>query len=93
MSIARHHGRMQIVCDHCPASYPNTYAAEDFAAMIADANAAGWIIRKRQVDPSRDRDTSDLFGKTPRIAGGKKPEPYTHTCPSCAHEQQRGSLI
>lgn len=83
--IARESGRMQLCCDSCPASYPNTYAAEDFDVMVSDARAAGWAIRKAPVDPGRGRDTSDLFGTAPRLA---RPEPrqqtYTHTCPACA---------
>ena len=83
MSIARVDGRMQVCCDTCPASYPNTYAAEDFSVMISDAKTAGWAIRK--TGPERDdRDTSDLFGKPPRVAGKQqRQEPYTHTCPAC----------
>lgn len=37
----------QVCCDGCPASYPNTYGADDFDVMIADAKAAGWMITKR----------------------------------------------
>ncbi|MFD1328256.1 hypothetical protein [Mycoplana ramosa] len=37
----------QVVCDACPASYPNTYGVDDFDAMIADAKAAGWLVSKR----------------------------------------------
>lgn len=85
MSIARHGARLQICCDTCPASYPNTYEAADFTVMVADAKAGGWIIRKAQ--PKADiRDTSDLFGSAPRIAGKPaREEPYTHTCPACAN--------
>lgn len=85
MTIARHETRLQICCDHCPASYPNTYEADDFRVMIADAKTAGWKIAKAA--PARhSRDTSDLFGAPPRIAGkaSAEPEPYTHTCPDCA---------
>lgn len=83
MSIARHSGRLQVCCDTCPASYPNTYAAEDFAVMISDAKTGGWEIRKLTLPPRRD--TSDLFGAAPRIAGNaKRQEPYAHTCPDCA---------
>lgn len=85
MSIARHGSRMQVCCDSCPASYPNAYEAEDFAVMIADAKTAGWIVRKA---PPRGagRDTSDLFGAAPRIAGKPaRAEPFTHTCPACAN--------
>ncbi|AZN71981.1 hypothetical protein D5400_12475 [Georhizobium profundi] len=95
MSIARHDQRMQINCDACPAAYPNTYAEEDFRVMVADAKAAGWIVRKIPAAGAagHDRDTSDLFGKPPRIAGGAKAQSYTHTCPSCASADRRGSLI
>lgn len=83
--IARHGSRMQVCCDACPASYPNTYEAEDFGVMVADAKAAGWVIRK--ATPKADtRDTADLFGSAPRVAGkSARDEPYTHTCPSCAN--------
>lgn len=83
MTIARHGARLQVCCDTCPASYPNTYEAEDFGVMVADAKAAGWVIRKA-MPKAPARDTSDLFGAAPRIAG-KPPrdEPYTHTCPAC----------
>jgi hypothetical protein len=95
MSITRHDQRMQITCDACPAAYPNTYAEEDFRVMVADAKAAGWIVRKipAAAVAGRDRDTSDLFGKPPCIAGGAKAEPYTHTCPQCASADRRGSLL
>lgn len=83
MTIARHGGRLQVCCDACPASYPSTYAAQDFAAMIADARAAGWRIVKRQLPA--EPDTTGLFGRAPRIAGPqKRAEPYGHTCPACA---------
>lgn len=82
MSIARLDGRMQVCCDNCPASYPNTYAEDDFSVMIADAKGAGWTIRRAM--PSHDRNTTDLFKAPPRIAGGKREDPYTHACPNCA---------
>ncbi len=92
MSIIRHGSRLQVACDTCPASYPNTYEAEDFGVMVADAKTAGWIIRK--AGPKRDeRDTSDLFGSAPRIAGRKADEPYTHSCPDCAAPMQRPGLF
>jgi len=75
----------QVCCDTCPASYPNTYADEDFGTMIADAKAAGWLVRPARPDADR-RDTSDLFGAKPRLAGNAKPHRFTHTCPAC----QRG---
>lgn len=92
MSIARHGTRTQVCCDSCPASYPNTYAAEDFNVMIADARTAGWQIRKA-TPPRDERDTSDLFGSTPRIAGSAPQEPYTHTCPACLHPIDTGGLF
>lgn len=82
MTIARHDGWLQVCCDSCPASYPNTYAAEDFAVMVADAKAAGWRVVRRQLPA--EPDTAGLFGRAPRIAGlRRQPEPYTHTCPAC----------
>lgn len=92
MSIARHGDRMQVCCDTCPTSYPNKYVAGDFGVMIADAKTAGWAIRRAN-PKSPDKDTSDLFGAAPRIAGGKAEEPYTHTCPSCAAPQRDGGLF
>lgn len=90
MTIARLNQRMQLCCDTCPASYPNTYAADEFDVMIADARTAGWSIRKAP-QPKPDRDTSDLFGRAPRIAGGaKKPDPFIHTCPACANPARPG---
>lgn len=80
--IAREGNLTQVCCDSCPASYPNTYADEDFAVMIADARTAGWIIRKAL--PAGGQDTSDLFGRPPKVAGTARPQPYTHTCPACA---------
>lgn len=93
--IARHANRMQICCDSCPASYPNTYAAEDFDVMVADARTAGWSIRKAPVDPGRDRDTSDLFGSKPRLARpDPRREPYIHSCPDCAADRRtEGGLL
>jgi hypothetical protein len=94
MSIARHDGRLQVCCDTCPAAYPNTYAAEDFGVMIADARAAGWAIRKLAPQPRND--TSDLFGRPPRIAGNAgRQEPYSHACPVCiaATADRRGTLL
>lgn len=89
--IERHDNRNQVCCDTCPASYPNTYADEDWSVMIADAKTAGWVIR--QLKPPAGADTSDLFGEPPRIAGRARPQRYTHTCPACAgrhkHSLQR----
>lgn len=95
MSITRHDQRMQITCNACHAAYPNTYEEEDFRVMVADAKAAGWIVRKIPAAAAggRDHNTSDLFGKAPRRAGGEKAEPYTHTCPACASADRRGPLI
>lgn len=85
MTIEHDEGRNQVCCDTCPASYPNTYADEDFAVMIADAKTAGWIIRKAR-PPKQDDGTSDLFGSAPKLArrAGDREQPYTHTCPDCA---------
>jgi hypothetical protein len=85
--IERVDGRNQVCCDSCPASYPNTYADDDFAVMVSDAKTAGWLFRP--VKPKADKDTSDLFGKAPRIAGNAKPQPYTHTCPACQQPEDR----
>ncbi len=93
--IQHHEGKSQVSCDHCPASYPNTYAHEDFRVMIADAKTAGWIIRKAK-PPKDGSDTSDLFGSAPRLARRESGEeqPYTHTCPECAaRESIEGRLF
>lgn len=91
--IERHEGRQQIVCDTCPASFPETYADADFAIMVADVKAAGWSIRKA-LPEAAPRDTADLFGKAPHVAGKAEPQPYTHTCPACRTrpEAQRSLL-
>lgn len=89
MSIARESGRMQICCDSCPASYPNTYEPGDFDVTVSDARTAGWTIRKAPVDTGRERNASDLFGKAPRIAGNRpRSEPYIHSCPDCAADRR-----
>lgn len=92
--IERHESLNQVCCDTCPASYPNTYADEDWSVMIADAKTAGWMIRPARPDADK-RDTTDLFGTTPRVAGSTKAQRYSHTCPACATaaRDQRGSLI
>lgn len=92
MSIARKNGRTQVCCDTCPASYPNTYAAEDFNVMISDARTAGWQIRKAP-NAYGQGDTSDLFDGQPRVAGAKTAEPFTHTCPTCATPIETGGLF
>jgi hypothetical protein len=91
--IERHEGKMQITCDTCPASFPQTYAEEDFRQMISDAKAARWVFR--QVKPDADRrDTSDLFGAAPRIAGNARKQAYIHTCPACARPApKQGGLL
>jgi len=85
MTIASHEGQNQVCCDSCPASYPNTYAAEDWDVMISDAKTAGWVIRRAK-PIAAERDTSDLFGSAPRVArkASAEPQPFTHTCPDCA---------
>lgn len=93
--IERHEGRMQVLCDTCPASYPNTYAAEDFHVMIADVKTAGWRLTKATVDPQRGRGTADLFGKAPVVAGQPKPQEWLHACPDCQqhrHEEPETML-
>lgn len=90
MTIERHEGEAQVCCDHCPASYPNTYQLEDWQVMIADAKAAGWSIRP--VRPTDRAGTQDLFAppatRAPRsVRPGREnrdPEPFTHACPDCA---------
>lgn len=90
--IERHEGRQQIVCDSCPAAFPETYADADFRIMIADAKAKGWRINQVKPD-ANPRDTSDLFGAAPRVAG-KERQPYTHTCPACRSKPQpQGRLM
>ncbi len=84
MTIETHDRRTQVTCDHCPASYPNTYARDDFDVMIADARTAGWRIVKAKVDPANGEGTAELFGQVPRIAGAKpRRQPYLHICPNC----------
>lgn len=92
--IETHENRVHICCDYCPVSYPNTYAREDFAVMVADAKAAGWLVRKALPSAGRSGDTADLFGTAPRIAGLKEQQGYVHTCPACRqHDQGRGRLV
>lgn len=83
--IERHEGRQQITCDSCPASYPNTYADEDFAVMVSDVKTAGWIIRPAPLNAGKVA-SNDLFNEpaAPRIAGQPKPQRFIHTCPNCA---------
>jgi len=45
MSIERHAGRRQIVCD-CGMAQRNTYAADEFDVMVSDAKAEGFVIEK-----------------------------------------------
>ena len=77
MSIAQHAGRLQVYCDSCPASYPNTYARADFAVMVADAKAAGWQVRKIPADLAEDRDTasSSAASRASQAAGSASPTP------------------
>lgn len=89
--IERHDNLNQVCCDTCPANYPNTYADQDWSVMIADAKTAGWMIRPAKPDADR-RDTSDLFGNAPRVAGATKPQRFMHFCPTCKlgqHEERR----
>jgi len=46
MTIERHAGQQQIVCDECTASQPRTYFPDAFDVMLADARAAGWAVQK-----------------------------------------------
>jgi len=90
--IERHEGRQQVICDTCPASYPNTYAAEDFAVMIADAKTAGWRITKIVADATRGWDTADLFGSALRVAGEQQ-QAYLHACPECKLQKHEDTLL
>ncbi len=83
MTIETHDGRTQVTCNHCPASYPNTYARDDFDVMIADARTAGWRIVKAKVDPVNGEGTVDLFGTAPKLAVRKPKQGFVHTCPNC----------
>ena len=95
MSIERHKDRMQVCCDTCPASYPNTYAGEDFDVMISDARTAGWRISRAPVEAASKADTSDLFGSAPRIArkAGEQQQRFIHTCPDCRSRDPQGALL
>jgi hypothetical protein len=46
MSIERHAGKRQIVCE-CGVSQPRCYARDEFDVMVADAKGDGWAIEKR----------------------------------------------
>ena len=89
MTIANHEGKRQICCDSCPASLALVYP-ESFDAMVARAKAAGWRFGK--VQPRSDKNTSDLFGTAPRVAGAIE-QPFTHTCPTCTKPQNYRSLF
>jgi hypothetical protein len=91
--IERYEGRMQVLCNICPASYPNTYAAEDFKVMIADVKTAGWRLTKAAVDPQRGRGTADLFGKQPIVACQAKPQEWLHACPGCQMPDAEEKLL
>lgn len=94
MTIERLDGRVQICCDHCPASFPPAEEGE-FRPMVGRAVFAGWTVRKR--DPAKirspDTDTADLFGKPPTVAGARKPEPWEHICPACVAARAKGDLL
>lgn len=95
MSIERHENRLQVCCDTCPASYPNTYAAEDFDVMISDARTGGWRISRAPVEASSKGDTADLFGNSPRIAGkaSEHQQRFIHTCPNCQSRNAQGGMF
>jgi len=95
MSIERHENRLQVCCDTCPASYPNTYAAEDFDVMISDARTAGWRISRAPIEASSKADTADLFGSAARIAAkaGEHQQRFIHTCPSCRSHSPQGGMF
>ena len=92
--IESHDGKVQMVCDACPASFARPYDDEDFAIMEADARAAGWRIEK-QLAPAR-QDGPGLFDRAPQIARSpttQKPQGYTHTCPACRAAAQPRRLV
>ena len=45
MTIERHAGRQQLVCD-CGFAQPKTYERDEFDAMLLDAREAGWTVGK-----------------------------------------------
>lgn len=45
MSIEKHAGLQQLVCD-CGISQPRSYQSDEFDVMVADARAAGWSIQR-----------------------------------------------
>lgn len=45
MSIERHAGRQQLVCD-CGISQPKTYERDEFYVMLADARETGWTVSR-----------------------------------------------
>lgn len=95
MTIERADNRSLICCDRCPASYPNTYADEDFNVMIADIRTAGWRVVKAKIDSAEGEGTAELFGAAPRAAGNTSDrQPYIHICPACQHQGgQSGGLL
>jgi hypothetical protein len=42
MSLIRHEGQIELICDAGDEAWPETHAAEDFEILLADAKAAGW---------------------------------------------------
>ncbi len=83
--IEQHEVRIQICCDTCPASTPESFPAHSFREMVEEAKKAGWLVRPVKPKPAEE-DTASLFGSAPRVAG-KPQQKFTHNCPSCAKLQ------
>lgn len=43
--IEKQHGQQTLVCDDCEETQDDSFAPEDFNAMIAAAKAEGWTIK------------------------------------------------
>ncbi len=87
--IVRSENLNQICCDFCPASFADVASDADFRDMVTAAKAAGWQVRPVKPKPGQ-RDTTDLFGATPRVAGKQADQPFTHACPACANPRPAG---
>lgn len=42
MTLMRHEGRVELICDAGDEAWPEIHDAEDFEILLADAKAAGW---------------------------------------------------